>query len=828
MKPLQMLPIAALVGSIFGNPVLAADEAATETTPVKAEVKAVRVKGRHNASTTVERVKAKTIQEQMIRDTRDLVRYSSDVGVSDDGRRMKGFAMRGVEDNRVGISIDGVALPSSEENSLYARYGNFNNSRLSIDTELVKGVDITKGADSFESGSGSLGGNVNYRTLDARDIVLPEQNFGALLRSGYASKNREWANTVGFGYAGNVFDAVVLYSRRHGHEMKSGGGDVVDLVGFGELDKQDQAERGSARIHPDPSKHNNHSYLVKLGWQPADSHRFGFSVNGQNNSNYTYEKTYSLTSYWREADDIQKRTNINLNHEWTPASSVLSLLRTDLDYQKTRNGAINYKGDMVRTGDWRTGYQYHNGFMADRDERNMDTKYKRLSFRLDSQPFSLWKGEHRLSFKTFASRRDFENVNDDLDFNSTGNITDRKHYTIIRPMKTDQIGFSLQDKIAFGDKLSVNAGVRYDHEKVKPQAFKPDTPCLSTCVNDGNPAARSFNTWNGVLGLDYRLNDTWRAAYQINTGHRVPTASEMYFTYTSVYGHWIANPSLKAERSLNQTLSLHGKNDKGSLDFSLYQTRYRNFLFEEEHTFQIPNPYNNHKDKWYYCYNDPTYCGMTISQIGQQMVNVDKARVHGLEFKGELNLHQVMPVPEGFKLSGALGYSKGKLSGDRGSMLSIQPLKLVLGFDYESPDERWGIFSRVSYMGRKKAKDAQVIEQKSYCTSYKLDPWTGEETNDCAVALQYRDDKIDFRWLNKAATVVDVFGYYKPIKSMTLRAGVYNLFNQKYHTWDSLRGINPRSTINSLSVSNTKSANQGLERYYAPGRNYAVSLEWKF
>lgn len=821
-----MLPIAALVGGIFGNPVFAADEAATETTPVKAEVKAVRVKGKHNASTTVERVKAKTIQEQMIRDTRDLVRYSSDVGVSDDGRRMKGFAMRGVEDNRVGISIDGVALPSSEENSLYARYGNFNNSRLSIDTELVKGVDITKGADSFESGSGSLGGNVNYRTLDARDIVLPEQNFGALLRSGYASKNREWANTAGFGYAGNVFDAVVLYSRRHGHEMKSGGGggDVVDFVGFGELDKQDQAERGSARIHPDPSKHNNHSYLVKLGWQPADSHRFGVSVNGQNNSNYTYEKTYSLTSYWREADDVQKRTNINLNHEWTPASSVLSLLRTDLDYQKTRNGAINYKGDMVRTGDWRTGYQYHNGFMADRDERNMDTKYKRITFRLDSRPFSLWAGEHRLSFKTFASRRDFENVNDDLDFNSTGNITDRKHYTIIRPMKTDQIGFSLQDKIAFDDKLSVNAGVRYDYEKVKPQAFKPDTPCLSTCVNDGNPSARSFNTWNGVLGLDYLFNDTWRAAYQINTGHRVPTASEMYFTYTSPYGNWIANPSLKAERSLNQTLSLRGKNDKGLLDFSLYQTRYRNFLFEEEKTYQVPNEYYNEHS----CYYNPKYCNPTLTEIGQQMVNIDKARVRGVEFKGELNLHQVMSVPEGFKVSGALGYSKGKLSGERGSLLSIQPLKLVLGFDYESPDERWGIFSRVSYMGRKKAKDAQVIEQKSYCTSYKLDPWTGKETDDCAVALQYRDDKIDFRWLNKAATVVDVFGYYKPVKRMTLRAGVYNLFNRKYHTWDSLRGINPRSTINSLSVSNTKSANQGLERYYAPGRNYAVSLEWKF
>lgn len=810
MKPLQMLPIAALVGSIFGNPVLAADEAATETTPVKAEIKEVRVKGQRNAATTAERVNAKTIQEQMIRDTRDLVRYSSDVGVSDDGRRMKGFAMRGVEDNRVGISIDGVALPSSEENSLYARYGNFNNSRLSIDTELVKGVDITKGADSFESGSGSLGGNVNYRTLDAWDIVLPEQNFGALLRSGYASKNREWANTVGFGYAGNVFDAVVLYSRRHGHEMKSRGGDVVDFVGSGELDKQDKAERGSARIHPDPSKHNNHSYLVKLGWQPADSHRFGFSVNGQNNSNYTYEKSYSLTGSWREADDVQKRINVNLNHEWTPDSSILSLLRTDLDYQKTRNGAINYKGDIESTGNW----------MSDRDERNMDTKYKRLSFRLDSQPFSLWKGEHRFSFKTFASRRDFENVNDDLDFNPKGNITGREHYTIMRPMKTDQFGFSLQDKITFGDKFSVNAGVRYDHEKVKPQAFKPDTPCKKTCANDGNPAARSFNTWNASLGLGYRFNNTWRAAYQINTGHRVPTASEMYFTYESPYGDWIANPLLKVERSLNQTLSLHGKNDKGSLDFSLYQTRYRNFLFEEEKTYQVPN--KDYDD--YSCFYVPRHCNPTLTQFGQQMVNADKARVRGIEFKGEINLHQVMPVPEGFKLSGALGYSKGKLSGDRGSLLSIQPLKLVLGLDYESPDERWGIFSRVSYMGRKKAKDAQITEQNPYCTRWGFDYYGERECK----ATEYREDKIDFRWLNKAATVVDVFGYYKPVKRMTLRAGVYNLFNRKYHTWDSLRGINPRSTINSLSVSDTKSAAQGLERYYAPGRNYAVSLEWKF
>ena len=88
--------------------------------------------------------------------------------------------MRGVEGNRVGISVDGVNLPESEENSLYARYGNFNSSRLSIDPELVQGIDIMRGSDSFNAGSGSLGGSVNYRTLGADDIILPNKKMGCI------------------------------------------------------------------------------------------------------------------------------------------------------------------------------------------------------------------------------------------------------------------------------------------------------------------------------------------------------------------------------------------------------------------------------------------------------------------------------------------------------------------------------------------------------------------------------------------------------------------------------------------------------------------------
>ena len=117
-----------------------ADEKLNEI-QVQGEVEAAR-----QTQSAVVHKNAETIQKELIRDTRDLVRYTTDVGISDNGRFLKGFSIRGVEGNRVGISVDGVNLPDSEENSLYARYGNFNPSRLSIDSELVRDIDIVRGS----------------------------------------------------------------------------------------------------------------------------------------------------------------------------------------------------------------------------------------------------------------------------------------------------------------------------------------------------------------------------------------------------------------------------------------------------------------------------------------------------------------------------------------------------------------------------------------------------------------------------------------------------------------------------------------------------------
>lgn len=135
-------------------------------------------------------------------------------------------------------------------------------------------------------------------------------------------------------------------------------------------------------------------------------------------------------------------------------------------------------------------------------------------------------------------------------------------------------------------------------------------------------------------------------------------------------------------------------------------------------------------------------------------------------------------IPQGFKFYAALGYSKGKLS-NNASLLSIQPLKIILGLDYEATNGKWAIFNRLTYLGEKRASDAKVYEIKRRCTEFvtETDPWSGEQITRCKKRELY-PDLSTYKHLNKSAFVFDTFGYYKITDDITFRAGIYNLFNK--------------------------------------------------
>ena len=736
----------------------------TITVNAAAEVKANQIKKTR-----------KVIQEELIADNYDLVRYATDVGISDNGRRNKGFAMRGVEGNRVGISIDGVNLPDSEENSLYARYGNFNSSRLSIDPELVQGIDIMRGSDSFNAGSGALGGSVNYRTLGAEDIILPDQKWGVLLKNGYASKNREWTHTLGVAYKDDKFDATLLYSHRNGHEMKSRG-NGADIF-------------GNARGIPDPSHHRNHSYLAKIGYFITPSHRVSASFNGQKAKNFVDEKSYQLSGIWRESQDIGKRYNANLAYEYFPENNRwLSYVKTDLDWQKTNVGSNNYKGGHRYNADLTKVLEKP---LYEIQDTHMNTRFMRGSLRADLMPWESRFGNHQFTLRTGISQKDFNNRNNHEypNINPDGSSA-KDSESIQHPVRTRSFFAQLQDNVSWNNIFSSQLGIRYDWDELVPQDLKATCrACSST------PASTAFQSLSGSLGLDAQLNDIWKTGYNISTGFRIPTASEMYFSYEHPAGNWAPNPDLEAEQALNQSIYVQAEHQLGTFGLNLYHIRYKNFLTEQESTYKKWNKfYDSHSAG----YGQLPY----YTTIVQKAVNIDRARISGVEFTSKVNLEQVVSViPQGWKFLANLGYAKGKLKGTEASLLSIQPIKIILGIGYEDPNDRWGINAKASYFGAKKAKDAQIIQ---YSANFEREVKT-------------------YPYLNSSAVLFDLYGFYKVNKNITLRAGLYNLFNRKYHTWDTLRGINKVSTTDSVDQER-----KGLERFYAPGRNFAGSIEIRF
>ena len=80
---------------------------------------------------------------------------------------------------RVAVTVDGA----SNSVQIYQGYQGISN-RTFVDPDLLAGIDITKGADLASNG---IAGTVAMRTLDADDIVLEGNKFGARFKLGFGT-----------------------------------------------------------------------------------------------------------------------------------------------------------------------------------------------------------------------------------------------------------------------------------------------------------------------------------------------------------------------------------------------------------------------------------------------------------------------------------------------------------------------------------------------------------------------------------------------------------------------------------------------------------------
>lgn len=755
-----------------------------------------------------DKITDKKIKEELIRDNRDLVRYNPEVSIGEVGRYgAKGFNIQGVDGNRVAMLVDGVRVPEVETNEFFSPYGYMNESRFMADVETLQSVEINKGADSLNSGSGAVGGAVMYKSREPDDLIKKGQSVGGYVKSGYTSKNEEWLHAVGVAGKLDKASGLLNYARREGHELKNHDMRSFDsqrlVVGYQFPDdefggKRTDGGREKSYLYPDPTHYVQDSTLIKFYYQPTEQHKFGVHGSYQYMINQNRSISKDTITGKRFGFDENERKAHGISYEYTPnASDWLDNIKFDHTIQR-----IVIVGDTFVLGpssnsdwtDWTRTYR----------PNYFDTK----QFSLQANTLNLlppenkeWLGEHQFHSGLEYAKQYYDPYN----INYSSGSYSEFNSTMLLPMKSDVYSAYLKDNIYFNDKFQIDAGLRYDQHNRQIvnirdaylRALRNPNNVKSAIIdayqNGSLTAPQKKDAWTWQTTFRYLPKNNLQFDYQIGTGFLMPLAMQSYSGFAQNGVEQVPNPSLKPETSLNQQISVQKSWDNGLVKLTAYHNKYQDFIDSEEYGSNTLNnnfiPAVNQNCNFDSCF---------------VYLNRDSAVSKGVALSANYRLpYQKYGT---FDMRGQVAYQQGEAN-DGTSLLAIQPLNGLIGLRYQPNSERFSMNAVANYIGKKDADQ----------TKRRLNGGSLDVLRIGKTAQLTTDD------FSKKTWVYDVYGNLKLTDNFSLQAGVYNLTNEKYMPWDSVRTL-ALLGVNTMVDDEAK----GLNRYTAPGRNFAISLNYEF
>ena len=796
--------LAAIVSQTF--PAFAADpipQAYQELNEVKV------IGGRKVQKLGEEKIRRQVLDKQMVSDESDLVRYDPGISVVEGGRSgSNGFTIRGVDKDRVAINVDGLAQAESRSSEafqeLFGAYGNFNANRNTSEPENFSEVTLNKGADSLKSGSGALGGAVNYKTKSASDYVSEEKPYHLGIKGGYIGRNSQKFSSITAAGTWLGLDALMVYTRRFGKETKNNS-DAADTVITDNKQSwnpnagsTNYGSRGVARSKPDPQDWVNKSTLFKLGYNFNDKNRIGWIYEDSRTDRTTTELSNMWAANWkgealgdtRSRQDISYRKRIGFEY------------KNQLDKGPWDNLNLRYDRQTIDMSTWTwdlpTDYG-RNGVNSDVYHMFRNIRQKNTQFGADAEKQidfskSVWAMQYGLGGS--------QNDNGNRDHSYWVRLYDPKYQTSNNQELTMLVESSSKNRFAywnntfqFGDssQYRLNAGLRYDNSSSKAK----DNPNYTPAIRGQIPYLGSERKHSGFsygLGLDWKFTPRLNLLAKYSTGFRAPTSDETWLLFPHPDFYLKANPNLKAETAKNFELGLAGSGKAGNFKLSGFQTRYRNFIELTYMGVSSDNP------------NSPNYAPISdgtalVSSPVWQNQNRSSAWVKGLEFNGTWNLDSI-GLPQGTHAGVNVSYIKGKAkqtNEQETPINALSPWSAVYNLGYDAPSKRWGINAYLTHTAAKKPSDTV------HSSDDLNNPWP-------------------FAKHSKAYTLFDLTGYVNLGKYFTVRAGAYNIGNKKYYTWESLRSIREFGTVNRVD----NKTHAGIERFSSPGRSYNFTLEAKF
>ena len=677
-------------------------------------------------------ITAETIENNLVTDIKDLIRFEPGVSVPTSPARFSaalsgagrdgnsGFTIRGMGGNRVLIIQDGVRVPDGFAfGAQSVGRGGYN------DLDLVKSVEILRGPASALYGSDGIAGAVSFTSKDPSDFIASGENFGARARVGYSSADEGWTEGLALAGRAGSLSGLLAYTRRDAHETEN----MAETDGT-----------GSARTQPNPQEFASNAVLGKLVWDVNDNHsvrltydHFDQEMDGEALS------SYSATVIGLTAHDETQRDRVSLDWRF---SDVFGL----------DDGSIAAHWQDATT----TQFTFEDRTPA--VDRTRDVTFDNSVWGLAAQGSKTFGGpsvQHRVTVGGDWSRTTQEGIRD-------GTVPPMGEPFPARPFpKTeyDLAGLFVQDEITLmGGRLSIIPALRYDWYELTPKA-----DALFPAPAEG----QSDSHLSPKIGVIFWADDHFGVFANYAQGFKAPSPMQVNnFFANPVFGYEsIPNPDLTPETSESieggfrfRNLDMFGGNL--SLSTTAFHTSYDDFI------------------------NQVVVRGTGVPGVDPliyQYVNLTEVKIWGLEARGDIRWDN------GFSAIVAASFADGEqeTEGERGKLTSIDPIKVVAGLNYAAASGVWGGGATVT--------------------------WSDDKSNyDCGGGQC---------WPGEEFAILDLTAFWNVTEKATLRAGVFNVFDEKYAWWSDVRGLS-RPAVDARPAT--------LDAFTQPGRNFGVSVNLRY
>jgi hemoglobin/transferrin/lactoferrin receptor protein len=321
-------------------------------------------------------------------------------------------------------------------------------------------------------------------------------------------------------------------------------------------------------------------------------------------------------------------------------------------------------------------------------------------------------------------------------------------------------GAFLQDEILLTDRLRLTPGVRYDWYEERPQ----DTAGLANNPSfDGTlPPESSDSKVSGKLRAEYDVAPEVTLYAQWAQAFRAPTANELYLTYGGAGTYLrVGNEDLEPETSNGFDVGVKLGDDSFGGSVAAFYNRYKNFIDAvpvSAADYGVP----------------PGLYPLGITQT----VNRASVEIYGGELAGHYK-HD-----SGFRTWGNVGIYAGEDRDTGVGLNTIPAARVQLAVGYEAA--RWG---------------SDLIATAAASRDYEGTATVAADGSD----VENRQSA------TPGYALLDLTAWWSPeiVDGLTLRAGVFNIFDKTYYKTLDITAVNK-------------------EYFTEPGRNFKISATYQF